>query len=407
MARFGYTVQTKQGGLLKGSLDAPDQNQAVGALQGQGYIVLAIQAEKARAAAARKGFGGGGRVSTRDLVFLADQLSTLLEGGVPLIRALSMLGLHTKNPALAEIVLQVSREVAAGATLAKAFEKYSKVFPPIWVALINSGEATGKLPQALQQVGAYLASADKLRRKVITALTYPTLLSIFSFGVLGFFIFKIIPVFAQIYSAFGKKLPAVTLLVLNFSAFMVDQSLTMTIGLIVLILACKGFVSTSQGKLTWSRMQLETPLLGEFLLSVYMERFLTCLATLIASGVNILDTLAILENIFKGNLLFQQAIQRARQEVAAGRAIGTAFKASKVFPPLVTDMILMGEESGKLPGILKTLSIFYQGQVDDYAERFAAVIDPILVISVGGIISFILVSVFFPIFQLAQIGGGG
>lgn len=406
MAKFFYTVQDAQGISSNGSIDAPDEDQAVLQLQNKGLFILSIQAEttsKSPFAAAKK---KQGKVAGQDLAFFAEQLSTLLSGGVPLIRALSLLGEHGENTALASIVNDISKEVGAGGSLYKALEKHPKCFDAVWVSLVQAGEMGGQLPGALRQIANYTQSQEAVRSKIITAIAYPAVLMTMSIGVLAYFIIYIVPVFADIFRDFHLQLPMLTQVIVDISGLVTGHFILLTGFIAVAVIGIKSYLSTEVGKLTWDQTKFKLPLVGKFIRNIQLERLLTTMATLIRSGVSILNTISVLEGAFAKSPVIQRALRSVKNDVATGRSISAAFKNTGIFPGLITEMMWMGEESGKLPDIIGVLSKFYIEQINQFIQRFSSVIDPIMVVGIGGIIGVIVLSIFLPIFQLSQIGGG-
>lgn len=406
MAKFLYTVQDGQGVTTNGAIEAADEDQAVLQLQNKGLFILSIQAE----AAAKSPLSGikkkSGKVGGQELAFFAEQLATLLSGGVPLIRALALLGEHGENTALAAVVNDISKEVSAGGALCKALEKHPKCFDTIWVSLVQAGEMGGQLPGALRQIANYTQSQEAVKGKIITAVAYPAVLLVMSLGVLAYFIIYIVPVFADIFKDFHLQLPMITQIIVDLSG-LVTNHLVLLLGFVAaVVIGVKSYLSTEVGRLTWNQLQFKLPLVGKFIRNVQLERLLTTMATLIRSGVSILNTISVLEGAFSKNLVIQRALRSVKNDVAAGRSISAAFKNTGIFPGLVTEMMWMGEESGKLPDIIGVLSKFYVEQINQFIQRFSSVIDPIMVVGIGGLIGVIVLAIFMPIFQLSQIGGG-
>lgn len=407
MPKFAYTVQDAQGAVSTGTVDAPDEDQAVLTLQNRGFFILSIQQEQASKGigiTAFKKSGKGGKVSGRDLVFFGEQLATLLNGGVPLVRSLSLLGEHSENRALSAIVSEITKEVGSGGALHKALEKHPKSFNPVWISLVQAGEMGGQLPGALKQISAYMESQEGIKSKIVTALAYPAVLMFMSVGVLAYFVIYIVPVFAGIFKDFDLKLPLITQAIVNISKIVSNYALIMAGAAVAFVLALRAYISTEVGRLTWNHFQFRLPFFGKFIKNILIERLLTTMATLMKSGVSILNAITVLEGAFKSNLIIQNALKKAKNDVAAGKSISEAFKRTGIFPGLVTEMMWMGEESGKLPDVIMTLSKFYQEQIEQFIRRFSSMIDPILVVSIGGVIAVIVMSIFMPIFQLSQIG---
>jgi len=408
MGRFIYTVQDAQGTVTTGAVDADDEDGAVQSLQTKGLFILSIQSEdtKSKGIMSLKKMGGGS-ISGREMVFFGEQMATLIGGGIPLVRALSLLSEHAENKNLGAVLSTVTKEVSAGGAFHKALEKHPKVFDEIWISLVQAGEVSGQLPAVLRQITAYSESQENVKSKIITAVSYPAVLMTMSVGVLIYFIGYIVPVFADIFRDFNLQLPFITRVIVMISAVFTKYLVLIIVGMIGSAFAFKAYISTPPGRLTWNHVQFNMPLVGALIKAMATERMLTTMATLIRSGVSILNAVSVLEGAFKKNLIFQNGLKQAKNDIASGRSISESFKKTGIFPPMVTEMMWMGEESGKLPDIIVVLSKYYQEQIDQWLRRFSSMIDPILVVGVGGLVAVIVMSIFMPIFQLSSIGAGG
>lgn len=405
MARFSFTVQDSRGETTSGALEAADENEAISSLQAKGYFILAINADKTAAGGAKGAAPSTGKVPMRDLVFFAEQLATLLNGGVPLVRALSLLGENSSSKVLQAVMSQVTKDVASGTALYKALEKHPKTFDTLWVSLIQAGEMGGQLPKVLKQIGAYLQSQSEIQGKIITAMAYPGVLCTISGGVLIFFIVKIVPVFADIFASFQVKLPPLTAAIIVVSNILVHHLAALIITLVALWFLWNAYTSTESGQETKWRMIYGAPLFGDFVRNMMIERMLTTLSTLIESGVSILNAISVLEGVFANNIIFKRVLESVKKDVAGGKSISQAFKKTGALPPLVTEMMFMGEESGKLPDMLVTLSGFYKEQIEQFTRRFNAIIEPIMVVGIGAVVGVIVLAVFMPVFKLSNLGG--
>ncbi len=405
MGRYIYTVQDAQGTVTTGATDADDEDGAVQSLQTKGLFILSIQSEdvKSKGVLNIKKLGGGS-VSGREMVFFGEQMATLIGGGIPLVRALSLLSEHAENKNLGIVLSAITKEVSAGGAFHKALEKHPKVFDEIWVSLVQAGEVSGQLPAVLRQITAYSESQENVKSKIITAVSYPAVLMTMSVGVLFYFVLYIVPVFADIFRDFNLQLPFITRIIVMISAVLTKYIVYMIVLGIGGFFAARAYIATPPGRLTWNHIQFNMPLVGGLIRSMATERMLTTMSTLIRSGVSILNAVSVLEGSFKKNLIFQNALKKAKNDIASGRSISESFKKTGIFPPMVTEMMWMGEESGKLPDIIVVLSKYYQEQIDQFLRRFSAMIDPILVVGVGGLVGVIVMSIFMPIFQLSQIG---
>ena len=406
MAKFTYEVQDMNGKKLRGSVEADSREKVIFALQNKGYIVLDVKEGSAGL------FGGGvggpkktGKVPGHVLAFFAEQLSTLLAGGVPLVRAISLLGEYASNPMLGTVLTQVAKDSAGGSSLHTALSRHKRTFSTIWLSLVQAGEVGGQLADTLMQVAKYTKTQEGMKSKIITAVTYPFILGTASIGVLIYFILGIVPTFAQIFKDFNIELPMITVVVLAVSSFLINHGILLIVMMVALFVGFRFYIKTPEGKKRWHAFLLAMPLFGNFLKNIYYDRMLSTLSTLLQSGVTILNAISVLEESFDTNVIIQNALKQVRAEVAAGKSISESFRETGIFPGLMTEMMLMGEESGKLPSIIATLSKFYADNVDQFIARFSAVIDPILICGVGALIGIIVASIFLPIFKLSQIGG--
>ncbi len=403
MGRFNYTVQDSKGETSSGAVEAGDENEAIAVLQGKGYFILAISVERTVRTPGTQA-PGAGRVAARDLIFFAEQLSTLLNGGVPLVRALSLLGEHSASKTLHFALAQVTKDVAGGMALYKALERHPKAFSSLWISLVQAGEMGGQLPKVLRQIGSYIGAQAELKGKIITAMAYPAVLCCISLGVLAFFIIKIVPVFADIFRQFGVQLPPLTAAIILVSNLLVHHLAPLIVVVVGIWFIWSAYTATEPGQITKWNLIFSTPFFGAFAKNMLVERLLTTLSTLIESGVSILNAITVLEGVFGANIIFQRLLRSVRNDVAAGKSISAAFRRTGVLPALVTEMMFMGEESGKLPDMLVTLSAFYREQIDQFTRRFTAIIDPILVVGIGGVVGVIVLAVFLPIFKLTSVG---
>ena len=406
MQKYTYTVKDGAGKTLRGTVSADNREKVILALQNKGYLVLEV---KEGAAGLFGGGGGshkkGGKVPGHVLAFFAEQLSTLIAGGVPLVRAISLLGEYASNPTLGYVLTQVAKDIAGGQSLHSALSQHPKTFSHIWLSLVQAGEVGGQLAETLMQVASYTKTQEGMKSKIITAVTYPAILMFASVGVLIYFILGIVPTFAQIFKDFNIDLPMITVIVLQVSGLLINHGVLIILGMVAAFVAFRFYIKTTEGRKRWHSFLLSMPLFGNFLKNIYYDRMLSTMSTLLKSGVTILNAILVLEESFDGNVIIQNALKHVRTEVAAGKSISDSFRSTGVFPGLMTEMMLMGEESGKLPSIVATLSKFYADNVDQFIARFSAVIDPILICGVGALIGIIVASIFLPIFKLSQIGG--
>ena len=407
MPKYTYKVRDEHGKTFTGSYTTDSKDRLRAALQNKGYLVLDIT-ETTGGLFAPKGNDirrKGGKVPGHVLAFFAEQLSTLIAGGVPLVRAISLLGQYSSNPTLGMVLMQMAHDISGGQSLHEAMAQHPKTFSHVWMSLVQAGEVGGQIAETLMQLSVYTKTQEGMKSKIITAVTYPAILCIASVGVLIYFIVGIVPTFAQIFADFNLTLPMLTIIVLKVSSVITNHAVLIILSIVALIVGFRFYIRTPDGKRRWHSFLLTMPLFGNFLKNIYYDRMLSTLSTLLRSGVTILNAILVLEESFDGNVIIQGALKQVRADVAAGKSISDSFQSTGVFPGLMTEMMKMGEESGKLPSIIATLSKFYADNVDQFIARFSAVIDPILIVGVGTLIGIIVASIFLPIFKLSQIGG--
>ena len=406
MPKYTYRVKDEHGKTFTGSYTTDSKDRLRAALQNKGYLVLDISEatgglfSSAKVSTRRK----GGKVPGHVLAFFAEQLSTLVAGGVPLVRAISLLGQYSANPTMGMVLTHIAHDISGGQSLHEAMAQHPKTFSHVWVSLVEAGEVGGQIAETLMQLAIYTKTQEGMKSKIITAVTYPAILTFASVGVLVYFIVGIVPTFAQIFADFNLELPTITVAVLKVSSVFTNHVVALVLCLLIVIFGFRFYIRTPNGRKRWHSFLLTMPIFGGFIKNIYFDRMLSTLATLLRSGVTILNAVGVLEESFQGNVIIQNALKQVRAEVASGQSISDSFAATGVFPGLMTEMMRMGEESGKLPGIIQTLSKFYADHVDQFIARFSAVIDPILIVGVGVLIGIIVASIFLPIFKLSQIG---
>lgn len=408
MPKFNCTVQNENGQYIRSSIVADTMEKAIFALQSKGFIILEIKPEKTKSSFANLFSSariGSKKVKGHVLAFFAEQLSTLLSGGVPLIRAISLLGEYSTDRNFGPVLVAVARDIAGGSSMHEALAKYPRIFDHTWISMIEAGEVGGHLADALMEVAKYVKSKELLKSKIITAVAYPAVLFVMAMGVLIYFIVGIVPTFKEIFDDFDIELPALTKAVLNISGAIANHWFLIIFLIGVVIAIFNVVISTPSGRKAWHKFHLTMPIFGNFISSIYFEKLLNNMATLLNSGVSIINVLTVIEESFSSNVIIQGAITYGKNEVASGKSLSESFRKTRVFPGIMTEMMLMGEESGRLPSIMETLAAFYQEQVNQFLARFSALIDPILIVGIGSIIAVVVLSIFLPIFKMSQIGG--
>jgi len=406
MAKFIYTVRDLEGKIYKGEIESPNKNQAIDYLQSKGVMVIEVSLASTKAGGwfGKKVALGNVKPAGHVLAFFAEQLSTLIAGGVPLVRAIKLLGDYSSDKYLGPVLVAVAQDVASGNTLNGALARFPKVFDHTWISMVQAGEVGGQLAESLMQIAKYVKSNEALKSKIITAITYPAVLFVMAVGVLIYFVVGIVPTFAQIFNDFNLDLPALTVTIVVISKTIRSHFFLILLAIALIVGAFMLIIRTPKGKRIWHKFHLTVPIFGNFIANIYYERILSSMSTLLNSGVSIINVLSVMEEAFAGNVLIQNALIQARKDVASGKSTSEGFRKTGMFPGLMTEMMMMGEESGRLPHILTTLAKFYTEQINQFIARFSALIDPILIVGIGAIIAVIVLSIFLPIFKMSEIG---
>jgi len=394
MPRFTYRGRAADGRSVQGELEAPDEDTVLSTLRKQGLLVTAIEPVAVRDV----------KVKRRDLVVFTRQFSTMLGAGLPLVQTLATLAEQSPE-GLAEISVDLRRQVEAGQSLSAALERFPKTFGRLYVALVHAGEVSGNLEVILDRLAGYLERADSLRRRVTNALTYPTvILSMVIVLGMGFLVF-IIPLFQGIYNNFGAQLPLPTQVVVALSTFFRDYWWTLALVIVAVVFFVKFYGDTAEGRLRLDRWKLGAPVFGKLFIRVAVARFTRTLGTLVRSGVPIMDGLAITAATV-GNRVLERAVLETRRAVGEGRTFAEPLAESDVFPPMVVAMVAVGERTGRLEEMLNRIAEFYDDEVEVAVANLSALLEPLLMIILGCVVGGLVVSMYLPIFQMPGLVGG-
>ncbi len=404
------------------TVEAPTKDIAIQKLIAQGYMVVEVREQgkkkggfqnifSTQTASSDKrskkiSFSFSNRVTARETIFFAIQLSTLLKAGIPLLRSLEIIEKGITNLFFRQVIQYLRKRVSEGGTFSKALQNYPQVFPWIWANLVEVGEATGKLPECLEEIAHYQESAARIKQKVVTAFFYPGVLTAAVLVALTFLLLFIVPKFSAIFLAQKMTLPVLTRIVITASDILRMHFLWVAGVVVAAVIA---FIYTKRSpsiKTTYDRIVLGTPLFGSILLQVAVIRFTRSLGTLLRAGVQILQALEIAGRLVE-NSFIEAGIKRVAQQVRGGQGLGVQLEARKIFPVFMTQLITVGEESGQLDRFLDLLSNYYEEQVDTFLARLTTLLEPILLVFMGGVIGTIVVSMFLPIIELSTKGGGG
>lgn len=398
MATFVWTGKTRQGTLQRGEVSAKNREEVIALLRKQNVLVTSIQ-QKARALSLTiPGLGGG--VSDKDIVVFTRQFATMIDAGLPLVQCLEILTAQTENKVLAKTIGEVRQDVEAGSTYADALRKHPKVFDALYVNMVAAGEAGGILDTILNRLAKHIEKAMKLKKQIKTAMVYPAVIMCVAVIIIAILMVWVIPVFAKMFSDFGGALPAPTQLVVSASYFMKSNIIYMIIGVGVFIFAFRRFYRTPMGRKLVDRVALRLPVVGDLIRKAAVAKFTRTLGTLISSGVPILDGLSIVAKT-AGNKIIEEAVMMTRQSISEGKTIAEPLGQTKVFPPMVVQMIAVGETTGALDAMLSKIADFYDEEVDAAVTALTSLLEPMLMVFLGVVIGFIVVAMYLPIFGMA------
>jgi type IV pilus assembly protein PilC len=396
---FEYSVRDKAGKLVTGTLDADSQAQVAQRLKQMGYAPVNIRKTGGGLKTEIKLPGAGPKVKLKDLAVMSRQFATMINSGLSLLRALTILSEQTENKALAGVLADVRNEVETGSSLSGGLAKHPKVFPPLMVNMVKAGEVGGFLDSVLLQLAANYEAEVKLRGKIKAAMTYPTVVFVMAIlAVTGMLLF-IVPVFANLFTQLGGTLPAPTRLLVFLSHLLKTFAPFLVVGLVALFITWKRVKHKEQVRNVVDPLKLKMPVFGPLFQKVALSRFARNLGTMMHSGVPILQALEIVSDT-TGNIVLTRAVRDVQESVRSGESLASPLKNHAVFPPMVVQMMAVGEDTGALDGMLHKISEFYDQEVEATTEALTALIEPLMIAFLGGIVGSMIVALYMPIFKI-------
>jgi type IV pilus assembly protein PilC len=394
MPVYDYKGKSLGGKQVQGELKAKNRVELERLLRSNKILVTSISK---RPSQIKIRIGSG--IKKIDISRFTRQFATMISAGLPMVQCLEILAAQMESPEFRKIINEVKESVQSGSTLSEAMSRHKKAFDDLYVNMVEAGEVGGALDTILVRLASYREKADRLVRKVKGAMVYPVVVMIVAIGVTFAMLRFIVPVFAKMFSGLNAALPAPTQFVLNISNFLRDNSLILLAGIAGIILAYKLFVRKPNGRLAVDKFKLRMPLLGDLIRKSSVSRFTRTLATLLSSGVSILDALNITAKT-SGNMVLQNAIKQAMLSIAEGETITAPLKDSGVFPPMVTQMISVGEKTGGMDEMLTKIADFYDEEVDASVAALTSIIEPVIIVFMGGMIGAILIAMYLPMFDI-------
>jgi len=394
---FQWSGKTTRGIVESGEMAAGTKEEVIAQLRKRN-ITATLVTEKTKKGIGKFTFGGGAK--DKDIVIFTRQFATMIDAGLPLVQALDILSTQVENKALSNTLQEVKADVESGATYADALKKHPRIFTELYVNMVAAGEAGGILDTILNRLATYIEKAMKLKKKVKGAMVYPAVVTTIAVLVIAIIMIFVIPTFARMFTTLGGTLPLPTRIVINLSNFIAGigglMVLMVIIAVIVFIIQVR---RTEKGKHVIDRLLLRLPIFGVLLNKVAVAKFTRTLGTLVSSGVPILDGLEITAKT-SGNKVIEYAIMDVRKGVVGGKTLAEPITKAKVFPPMVTHMIAVGESTGALDAMLSKIADFYDDEVDAAVSNLTAMMEPLLMVFLGGAVGFIVVSMYLPIFRL-------
>lgn len=402
MPIYLWEAQTRKGELKKGELEAADESAVRTQLRRQGLKPDRIK-KKPKDLLENIPFLQP-KVKEKDVVIFSRQFSTMIDAGLPLIQCLDILGSQEPNKTFAKIIMSIKTDIEGGATLTDALKKHPMVFDELFVNLIAAGEAGGILDVILARLSAYIEKAMKLKSKVKGAMTYPASVLVISFAVIALLLVKVIPVFQEMFASMGGALPAPTQFLVNASEFAQKYILYMIGAIVLFVFALRRYYRTEGGRLNIDRITLKSPVFGPLLKKVAVAKFTRTLATMISSGVPILEGLDIVSKT-AGNKVVENALIKTRKSISEGKTIADPLKETDIFPSMVVQMISVGEATGALDTMLLKIADFYDDEVDAAVDAMTALLEPFMMVFLGGVVGGMIIAMYLPIFQMASVVG--
>jgi type IV pilus assembly protein PilC len=405
LSKFDYQVRDKQGKMVTGQLEADSQAAVASKLKSMGYAPVSIDEVKTTGLSMDINIPGfGEKVGLKDLAIFSRQFATMINSGLSLIRAMTILQEQTENKKLAEVIDELRTAVESGETLSTAMAVHHKVFPKLFIAMVRAGEAAGMLDQVLLRVAAMFEADVRLRSKIKSAMTYPVIVFIMAILLSTVMLIFIVPVFATMFEDLGGDLPLLTQVLVTASEFVTSWLGVATyIGVpTVLWFAYKRIRSTEKGRYGLDVAKLKVPVFGPLFHKIAMTRFARNLSTLLAAGVPILQALEITADTVNNGPI-AAAVKDVQESVRQGESINGPLSTHEIFPSMVVQMIAVGEETGNIDGMLEKISDFYDTEIESTTESLTALMEPLMIGVIGGIVGGMVIALYLPMFKIFEL----
>src|SRR5688572_16201772 len=398
-----YTYVARESGTgreIRAAVEASSEQAAIAALLNRNMLVVSIQEN-----IGKKGKTAGGSVALADLVVFTRQLATMIDAGLAMVQCLQALAEQTTNKVMRDVIKDVCTRVEGGDSFSEALQKHPKVFNKLYICMVNAGERGGLLAEILARLATYLENTARLRKKVKSACMYPTAVTIIAIGITIFLLVKVVPVFGEVYKSFGSKLPGPTQMLIDLSNFVKSYLLYILAAGTGLVYSWFAYIKTKKGREFWDGTRIKLPIFGIIAHKICLARFTRTLASLIRSGVPILEVLSIVCNTV-GNVIMEKAVRASATDIEKGEGISAALGKHPVFPPMIIRMITAGEQTGKLESMLERISDFLDEEIETTLNGLTSLIEPLLIVFLGVTVGGIAICMFLPIFKLSELVSG-
>jgi len=398
MSSFAYVArEVGTGREIRNNMDAANEQTAVAALLNRNLLVVSIQER-----VGRKGKTAGGKVGLADLVVFTRQLATMIDAGLAMVQSLQTLAEQTTNKVMRDVIKDVCARVESGDSFAEALAKHPKAFNRLYTCMVGAGERGGLLAEILARLATYLENTARLHKKIKSACMYPVVVTVVAISITVFLLVRVVPVFGEIYSSFGSKLPGPTQGLISLSLFVKGNLLIILAGSAGLIYGWFAFIKTKQGREFWDGARIKIPIFGAIAHKICLARFTRTMASLVRSGVPILEVLSIVSNTV-GNVIMEKSIRSAATDIERGETIGNSLAKHPIFPVMIIRMIMAGEQTGRIENMLERVASFLEEEVEQTLNGLTSLIEPLLIVFLGVTVGGIAICMFLPIFKLAEL----
>lgn len=399
---YVYRVRDRQGKLLEGSLEAESQVLVANKLRQMGYVPIAIDKQGGGLGSKEINLSFGGKPKLKDISVFSRQFATMINSGLSLLRSLNILAEQTENKKFAETIDQIRQDVEKGASLSQALAKHPKTFSKLYVSMVRAGEIGGVLDSVLLRLASTIEKQVELRGKVKSALTYPVAVLALVLLIVTAMLLFIVPIFKDLYDGLGGTLPLPTRMLLIVSNILKKFFPLVVLGAVVAVWLLRRWIATEGGRAKWDAFKLKVPIMGKLVQKTALARFSSTLSALLRSGVPILESLEIVADTVS-NAVVAKAVHQTQTAVKGGESIAKPLAEHKVFPPMVTQMMAVGEETGALDEMLEKIGEFYEREVEATVDALTSLLEPILIVILGGAVGGMVVALYMPMFQIINL----